>query len=95
MPTHKRVTIQIRAPKEDDPGQISYGYYTIEGDVLTMTDSEKPVRRTNGDLVTDRLQPGDDPDAVARRLTKEFRRHIHGDDAGFNRLLNYKRGGWL
>jgi len=94
MPTHKQVTVQVRGPRGDDPGQISYGYYTIEGDLLIMTDGEKPVRRMNGDLVTRRLKPGDDPDAVARLLTKDFRRHIHGD-TDFDRPLNYKKGCWL
>jgi hypothetical protein len=94
MPTHKQVTIQIRAPKGDDPGQISFGYYTLEGDVLIMTDGEKPVRRASADLVTHQLKPGEDPDAVARRLTKDFRRHIHGD-TDFDRPLNYKKGYWL
>jgi hypothetical protein len=39
----------------------------------------------NGDLVEYKLQPLDDPDFIARRLTREFRRHFFGSGLGFNR----------
>jgi hypothetical protein len=92
----KEVTAILSNPTgRDEVGQITYGFYTIEGQKLTMTDGEgTPVRRKNGDLVQHTLGEGENPDDVARRLTKDFRRHIHGDSPDFNRPLSYPKRGW-
>ena len=60
MPKVEQVCIQIARPDGDYPGQVSYGFYTVEGKKLTMTDSEGvPVRRRNGGLVQHELRDGE------------------------------------
>jgi hypothetical protein len=46
------------------------------------------------ELVQRELQDGDDPDLIANRLTKEYRRHLQGEGLqGFNRRLVYPKSG--
>jgi hypothetical protein len=90
-----KVTVQIRGPEGDDPGQVSVGYYTLDGQVLTMTDGEgRPVRRGNGEQYIHRLQEGEGAQAVAKRLTREVRLMARGETvAGFHRKLNFSTEG--
>jgi len=92
MPDVKSVTIQVRTPSgPGDTGQVSFGFYVVENGLLTMTDGDgKPVRRRDGDLMQRKLKPGDDAETIARILTRNFRMHVQGDSAGFNRRLDYK-----
>jgi hypothetical protein len=54
----------------------------------------QPVRRRTGEPVQQQLQEGDDPELIARRLTKEYRRHLQGDGLqGFGRRLVYPKTG--
>ena len=70
---------------------MTIGYYVLDGDVLTMTDGDgKPFRGRTGDLVTHRLQPGEDPTIIAKRLTLSIYRTVRGDDrADFHRRIVY------
>jgi hypothetical protein len=91
-----RVIVQIRPRAGDDPGQVTNGYYTLDGQVLTMTDGDgRPVRRRNGEQYIHRLQEGEGAAAVARRLTREVRLMARGETgvAGFHRKLRYDIGG--
>jgi hypothetical protein len=76
-------------------GRVTIGYYKLEGDMLTMTDgSGVPIRRRSGDVVRQKLQPGDDAVLISKRLTLSIYRMAQGDGvAGFNRPLNYPRVG--
>ena len=92
MPDVKSVTIQIRprSGRAGDTGQVSFGYYTVEDGVLTMTDGDgRPVRRRDGELMQRKLKPGDDAETFARIFTRSFRLHVQGDGADFNRQLDY------
>src|ERR1700761_1187140 len=93
MPDVKHVTVILANPVDsDDTGRVTYGHYILEGSKLTMTTSlGEPVRRINGDKVQRPLTPDDDPELIARLLTKEFRRHITGDTGNFNRKIVYPR----
>jgi len=97
MPEQVIVTIRNPAPGVvGDAGQVTYGYYVVEGDRLTMTDSTGKVirRRSNGEPYTHKLEPGEDPRRVAGRLTKRIREMLHGDDlGGFHRRLTYPSAG--
>jgi hypothetical protein len=97
MPDPKvyKIIVQIRAPEGDDPGQVTNGYYTLDGQVLTMTDGDgRPVRRGNGEQYIHRLQEGEGAAAVARRLTREVRTMARGETvSGFHRKLNYSSDG--
>ena len=87
----------MRNPKGDgDPGQVTTGYYTVADGILTMTDSKGvPVRDlNNGERVTHKLQAGEDPTMIAKRLTMKIYRMMRGDGmAGFNRPLIYPGSG--
>lgn len=89
----ERVTIQIRRPTYNDPGQISEGFYTFDGTTLTMT---KPDGTPIGEQFTLKLKPGDNPAAIAGILTRRVRRSMLGtsaDEEAFGRPLNYDNPG--
>jgi hypothetical protein len=51
IPEIRTVTVQVKTPKGEDPGQVTTGYYTLADDTLTMTDpSGRPIRRTASSL---------------------------------------------
>lgn len=70
--TVKQVSVQIRRPSGDDPGQVTVAYYVLRGDELVMTRGDgTPV---DADRFTHKLRPGDSPDAIAGVLGKQIRR---------------------
>jgi len=84
MPEIKEVWITTRAASETDPGAGEIGFYFIENGVLRMcSESGKP----NG--VTHKLLQGDDPNRVARRLTRDAWRQRTKADSRFNRQIVY------
>jgi hypothetical protein len=92
----------VRNPNPSNPGdqgQVTTGYYTLVDGILTMTNSEGiPVRGLNGgDKVTHKIEAGEDPRAVAGRLTLKIYRMLRGEGAGavagFNRPLGYPVSG--
>ena len=92
--TVHRVIVQIRAPSPLDPGQVSEGFYVVEGGVLIMTRPDgSPV---DPDRFRHVLKDGDSPAAIARVLTKLVRRDLLGlsaDEEAFNQPLHYPRPG--
>jgi hypothetical protein len=93
MPEIHQVFATVRLPSDGDPGQVTIGYYTQADGVLTMTDSKGvPVRTSSGEKRVHRLQEGEDPRAIASRLTKQIRTAMRGE-SDFNRPLNYSRHG--
>jgi hypothetical protein len=89
MPDAQRVTIQVAPPRDGSPGQVSFGYFVMNGNKLTMTDADgKPVRRQNGDTVTRTLLNGENPRAIAAVLTRDLRKRLNGT-SDFNRPLSY------
>ena len=98
MPDVKQVTAIVSNPSSLDPtdtGRVTIGYYVLEGNLLTMTDGEgKPFRGTSGERVTQKIQAGEDPSIVAKRLTMRIYRMVRGDGmAGFNRPILYPSSG--
>ncbi|MDB5611341.1 MAG: hypothetical protein JWP25_8241 [Bradyrhizobium sp.] len=90
-----RVWVQIRKPdgSDDDTGQVSEGFYVIEGTTLIMTRGDgSPV---DAQLYRHELRDGDNAEAIAQVLTRKIRRQKLGlgDDSpeGFNRPLHYGR----
>jgi hypothetical protein len=63
----KHVWITTILPSDRDPvGAVEIGYYTVEDGILQMvSEAGKPAGKKF------KLQPGDDPQAIAARLTKE------------------------
>jgi hypothetical protein len=91
-----RVWVQIRKPDGDgDHGQVSEGFYIVEGATLIMTRGDgSPVDER---LYRHELRDGENPEPIARMLTKTIRRQKLGlgDDSpdGFNRPLRYRPQG--
>jgi hypothetical protein len=78
----KQVIIITHHPVGDeDPGRVAIGFYqVINGMAVMCTEDGRPTGK--------RLAAGDDPDKVAKRLTREawLRR---GGESDFNRPLVY------
>ena len=57
-----------------------------------MTDGAgTPVRGRSGEGITHKLQAGEDPTMIAKRLTMKIYRMVRGDGmASFNRSLHYR-----
>lgn len=95
MSNVKSVTAIISNPSPHDPtdrGRCTVGYYVVEGNLLTMTYGDgKPFHGRGGEKITHRLQAGDDPTVIAKRLTLQIHRASRGDGmGGFNRPINYR-----
>jgi hypothetical protein len=98
--TVKSVYATVRQPKDaTDTGQVTIGFYTLADGVLTMTDSKGAAvrERQSGETYTHKMQPGEDAEVIAKRLTLEIYRMLRGETAapatGFGRALNYPAGG--
>ena len=99
----KQVIAQV-APQDratGDPGRVTYGYYTMTGREMTMTDaSGVPIRNQSGDKITATVPAGMAPERLAKQLTLRIRRAVYGEAepgpshrTGFNRPLSYRRFG--
>jgi hypothetical protein len=82
---------------KNDGGEICEGFYTRDGDTLTMTDRDGiPLRDDNtGERITVRLLPSDNEKTVARRATLRRYRAERGDEtsSAFNRRISYGHSG--
>jgi hypothetical protein len=76
-------------------GSCAEAFFTLEGDVLTMTDCDgEPIRTSGGDVMCHTMAPGENPVAIAKRFALQIHRAANGDDmAGFNRPIHYPRWG--
>jgi hypothetical protein len=91
-----RVNVTIRAsdPETGDPGAARFGYYFVEGDLLTMCDENgKPIKTDQDQLITVALENASDAHGVAASLV---RRRARGDGMrGFGKgPLRYPDEGW-
>jgi hypothetical protein len=65
----KKITLQVRAPKGQFPGEIVQGYYCLVEGCLVMTDADgKPI-----DNEKHQLAPGQDAHLLACRLVRRRR----------------------
>ncbi len=89
----KGVIAVVSNPTDKRDGEIvTEGFYTRDGDVITMTDRDGVPRRDDntGERVTVRLLPTDNEKTVAKRMTIRLYRAERGDEmAGFNRRIDY------
>ena len=78
-----------KQPQPHDMGRATVGYYVVEGKLLMMTHGDgKPFHGRSGEKIAHKLQPGDDPTVIAKRLTLQIHRASRGD--GMPDLI----GGW-
>jgi hypothetical protein len=95
-PKVERVIVTIRPsdPETGDPGAARFGYYFVEGDLLTMCDENgTPLKTSQDQLITATLASPSDAHGVAASLT---RRRARGDGLrGFSKgPLRYPDEGW-
>lgn len=83
---------------KEDTGICAEGFYTRDGDTLTMTDRDgRPLRDdNNGERITVRLLPNDNEKSVAKRTTLRLYRAERGDEtsSAFTRRIDYPSRGW-
>ena len=72
-------TIRPPDPDKDDPGQIIEGAYSVTGNALRVYDDGGRV------IGLERLQPGDDAAAAARKILREK----HGKHSAFYDPIKY------
>jgi hypothetical protein len=90
----KSVIIQLRRPSghPDDHGLVAIGHYTVEDGVLTMLDDDGKPLRERGKIIKRTLAEGDDPEQVARRITRDIA--VRPDPDGFRAPIHYPDVGW-
>lgn len=93
----RQVIAQISDPDETSPGQVTFGHYILADGLLVMTDANgTPVKRAAGEMFSHALGASDDVPAIARRMTREVRRHMLGlteVQEKFNRRIEYDTAG--
>ena len=95
-PKVERVIVTIRPsdPETGDPGSARFGYYTVEGDLLTLTDENgTPIKTDQDKMITAELESPSDAHGVAASLTRNRARG--GGMRGFGKgPLRHPDGGW-
>src|SRR5262249_45943540 len=92
----KQVIVQVAAPRGSFPGAVTYGYYTVEDVIVTMTDKDGvPAGLEIGKTLSHRLKSGEDPRAWAAKMTRDLREEFRGGECvfGFDGPLQYRKDG--
>ena len=92
MPEVRSVIAQIRPANPGDTGQITTGYYIVDGDQLIMTHPDgAPVDEFR---YRHTLSPTDREKTIAAIFTKQIRTEMLGEVVpGFTRSLDYPNQG--
>jgi hypothetical protein len=89
------VIVTIKPVKGTYPGQVAYGWYTLQDGVVTLTDREgNPAGEETGRKFTHKLAHGEDARTVACKLTKELRLALRDNSApvaGFEGPIIYPK----
>jgi hypothetical protein len=80
----QEVVVMVRRPSDNDPGEVTQGYYTIEGKALQMTDT-RGLPLPDSPPVT--LQSEANARSIAASLTKRRWSETRG---GFWRPISYE-----
>ena len=86
------IVVTAKPTGPGDPGQCEEGFYTVTGQLLTMTDREgRPLREDNtGRRYEIKLLRGDDPKQEAKRMTLRIHQANQNEMAGFHRPIRYR-----
>ena len=94
-PKVERVIVTIRPsdPDSGDPGSARIGYYTVEGELLTLTDERGTLKNDQDQMITAVLESPTTAHAVASVLTRNRSRGsgMRGFEKG---ALKYPPAGW-
>ena len=88
------VTLRSSDPDSGDPGAARYGWYFVEGDLLTICDENgSPLKTDQDQIITAVLASPSDAHGVAASLTRNRARGsgMRGFEKG---ALKYPDGGW-
>jgi hypothetical protein len=92
------IAVASNPVRKGEGGEAVEGWYTRDGDTLTLTDRDgTPLRNEDtGARYTQSLEPGDVEKVIAARLTMRHHRAQRGDEmASFHsRRLEYPSRGW-
>lgn len=91
--TIQSVTVQVRAPKDGDPGQVTEGFYTVEDGYLQMV--YRDGRSLDDPKYHVQLPEGANVRAIAGNLTRMIRKEMSGETVdGFNRAISYPKANY-
>jgi len=87
------VTTRPSDPDSGDPGSARIGYYTVEGELLTLTDERGTLKNDQDQMITAVLESPTTAHAVASVLTRNRSRGsgMRGFEKG---ALKYPPAGW-
>jgi hypothetical protein len=94
-----KVTIEIKRPRGNFPGQVAFGYYTFVDGTVTLTDPKgAPADDGNGKrYVRHGIAPGCER-GVACNLTRQLRDALRGGNSSapvdFSGPINYPTPRW-
>jgi hypothetical protein len=83
--------VYVRQPTGEagDLGAVDYAHYKVEAEVLTLTDQQgHPMRKNNGEIYGQKLEPDDDPRRIAIALWRDMRSELD-PSAEFNAPIRY------
>ena len=81
----KKITIQIRAPRGQDGGEVAIGHYVVvEGSVVLTDENGKPI----SGVAKQHIGPDGDARLIACCMVRNNRKG-RASVAGFNRQINY------
>jgi hypothetical protein len=95
------ITVTTRNPSGEpgDLGSCEVGFFTLDDDLVTLVEGDGiPIRKSDGERITARVRPSENPRQVASRLVlSHWRNQRDSGEAvpGFGRPLHYRSSGWV
>jgi hypothetical protein len=81
------IFIQMRRPRDGDPGVTEPGYFQVEDNVVVLVDKDgKPRLNRKRKRLEYKLKPGENARRIAALLVREHLPNYRGD---FNRKIIY------
>ena len=88
---YETIFIQMRRPRDGDPGVTEPGYYRVEDDVVVLVDKNGvPRLNKKGKRLEYKLKPGQNARTIAALLVREHMPDYRGD---FHRKIIYPNVG--
>jgi hypothetical protein len=81
------IFVQMRRPRDGDPGVTEPGYYRVEDDTIVLVDKNgAPRLNKKGKRLDYRLKPGENARRIAALLVRD---HMPNHREDFNRPIIY------